>query len=143
MASAAVGKTPANQIAAQPDATVRNKQLNDGLAALSEYFAPAQAQHEAIGLRNTVNDEAGGTERNLTSGVSKVTFSRVGVSGDKATVEAAVSVYGKTQVKMSNGDWNTVDPPGVMDYTATLVKSSAGQWVVSSMVGDFAPGEGP
>ena len=28
-------------------------------------------------------------------------------------------------------------------YTATLVKDSAGHWLVSSMTGDFAANEGP
>lgn len=37
----------------------------------------------------------------------------------------------------------TANPVNVMDYTATLVKNSAGRWVVGSPRGDFVPNEGP
>ncbi len=42
-----------------------------------------------------------------------------------------------------NGKWLTANPVNVMDYTATLEQNQTGQWLVSSLVGDFVPGEGP
>ena len=133
----------AGQIAPPAAPQVRQQQLAGGLAALAAHFTPAQAQHEAIGLRNAVSYEADPAFRNLGAGASKVVFTQVAVAGSRATVQAQVTVWARFQQRRPNGSWTTASPVNVMTYTATLVKNAAGQWVVSSLSGDFAPGEGP
>ncbi|MGH3627416.1 MAG: hypothetical protein ACRDRL_08270 [Sciscionella sp.] len=122
---------------------VRQAQLQDGKASLAKYFTPAQAKHEALGLTNAVNAEADPKFRNLGSGVSKVVYDQVAVSGDTATLRAEVTAWAKFQQQQSNGAWTTDNPVAVMIYSVTMVRNASGQWQVSSMVGDFAPGEGP
>jgi len=135
----------ADRPAGMPDAAQRRRQLADGLAVLSRCFTPAQARHEAVALRNVVAEEAEPTFRNLGRGVSAVDFRRVSVSGSRATVRADVTAWSKAQDQQRpGGGWNTSDPVNVMDYTATLVRDPAsGRWLVSSLKGDFVPGEGP
>jgi hypothetical protein len=131
------------RVAPQVASSVRAQQLTDGTATLAEHFTPDQARHEAVALRNSVSSEADPKFRNLGSGASKVTFTQVGVAGATATVQAQVTIWAKFQQQRPDGTWVTANPVNVMDYTATLVKNSNGQWIVSSLLGDFAPGEGP
>ncbi|WP_042406224.1 hypothetical protein [Streptacidiphilus carbonis] len=131
------------QVAPQVGSSVRARQLTDGAAVLAQHFTPDQAKHEAVALHNAVSNEADPKFRNLGSGTSKVTFTQVGVAGATATVQAQVTVWAKFQQQQPDGKWTTANPANVMDYTATLVKNSAGHWIVSSLRGDFAPGEGP
>jgi len=140
MANAAVR---AGHVAPMTPAAVRNTQLLAGKAVLAKYFSPAQARHEDIGVTNAVKAEADPRFRNLGSGVSKVVFSTVAVSGDTATLRAEVTAWAKFQQRQPTGSWATANPVNVMIYTVTMVRNSAGQWLVNSMVGDFAPGEGP
>ena len=133
----------AGKLAPAPDAATRQQQLSSGLSVLAKYFTPAQAQHEAIGLRTAVGNEAGPGFRNIGSGASNVAFTQVAVAGTTATVQAAVTTWAKFQQQQADGTWVTASPVNVMDYTATLVQNAQGQWVVSSLKGDFAPGEGP
>lgn len=122
---------------------VRNAQLRDGKAALSRYFTPAQARHEQTGLTNAVDAEADPEFRNLGSGVSKVIFDSVAVSGDTATLRAEVTSWAKFQQQQDNGGWATASPVNVMRYNVTMIRNGSGRWLVSSMTGDFAPGSGP
>lgn len=131
----------AGRPAAMVSDAVRSRQLSDGLAVLGKHFTAAQARHEAAGLRNAIAGEADPSFRNLGSGASKVTFTRVGVSGPTATIQAEVTLWAKFQQRI-NGRWVTENPVNVMDYTATLVRNASGQWLVSSLTGDFA-NEGP
>lgn len=133
----------AGHIAAAADAGTRQQQLSNGLSTLAKYFTPGQAKHEAVGLQNAVNNEASAGFRNIGAGTSKIEFTQVAVSGDTATVQAAVTTWAKFQQQQPDGKWVTAGPVNVMDYTATLVQSASGQWVISSLQGDFAPGEGP
>ena len=101
-ASTAYGKSATvalavGQVAPEATSAVRQQQLQDGLTQLAKYFTPAQAQHEAIGLRNAVNAEADPSFRNLGSGASKVEYVQVAVAGDTATVEANVTAWAKFQ----------------------------------------------
>jgi hypothetical protein len=137
-----VSSLAAGQAAPAIGPSVRRQQLSAGSATLAEHFTPAQAGHEAVGLRNAVAAEADPKFRNLGSGASKVAFTRVAVSGPTATVQAKVTLWAKFQQQL-DGKWVTANPVNVMDYTATLVKDSAGHWLVSSMTGDFAANEGP
>jgi hypothetical protein len=101
------------------------------------------AQHEQVGLTNAVNAEADPKFRNVGSGVSKVKFDSVAVSGNTATLRAEVTTWAKFQQQQNDGKWATANPVNVMIYNVTMTRNSSGQWLVSSMVGDFAPGEGP
>ncbi|MGW2891651.1 hypothetical protein ACWDDN_41400 [Streptomyces griseoruber] len=143
--ASAVGDTSklaAGEPAPMVAATARKKQLSDGVSLLGRYFTPTQAKKEENGLHNAVTAEADPGFRNLGSGASKVVFTRVGVSGATATVQAEVTIWAKFQQKV-NGSWATAHPVNVMNYTATLIRNSEGKWLVSSMTGDFAPGEAP
>ena len=122
---------------------VRNRHCCAGKAALTRYFTPAQARHEDIGLTNAVSAEADPRFRNLGSGVSKVVFDQVAVSGNTATLRVEITAWAKFQQRQPTGTWATASPVNVMIYTVTMIRSSSGQWLVSSMVGDFAPGKGP
>lgn len=127
-----------------PPATtaVRKAQLQNGEAALARYFVPAVASREEQGLINAVNAEANPNFRNIGSGVKNVKFDSVAVSGSTATLTADVTTWAKFQ-QQDNGSWVTSDPVNVMIYNMTMTRNSSGQWIVSSMVGDFAPGQGP
>jgi hypothetical protein len=134
----------AGKVAPPATSAIRSAQLADGKAALAKYFTPVQDQHEEIGLTNAVNAEASPTFRNLGSGVSKVKYDQVAVSGKTATLTVEVTIWSKTQVEQrANGPWMTADPVNVMDYNVAMVREPSGRWMVSSMAGDFAPGEGP
>jgi len=133
----------AGRVAPAASAAVRNTQLQDGKSALAKYFAPAQAKHEEIGLINAVKAEADPKFRNLGSGVKNVKFDSVAVSGNTAILSAEVTAWAKFQQQGNNGNWATANPVNVMIYNVTMIRNSSGQWIVSSMVGDFAPGEGP
>ncbi|MEU5613950.1 hypothetical protein AB0H03_35480 [Streptomyces sparsogenes] len=137
-----VSNLAAGQAAPKISASVRRQQLSAGLDSLAKHFTPAQAEHEAVGLRNAVAEEANPAFRNLGSGASKITFTRVGVSGSTATVQAQVTIWAKFQQQL-DGKWVTASPVNVMNYTATLAKDDSGRWLVSSLAGDFAPNEGP
>lgn len=128
-----------------PPATtgVRKAQLQDGEAALARYFAPALADREQLGLISAVNAEADPKFRNLGSGVSKVVFDSAAVSGDTATLHTEVTVWSKFQQQQADGSWATSDPVNVMIYNVTMTRDSSSQWIVTSMVGDFAPGHAP
>lgn len=132
------GKTAPTMSAAD-----RDTQSQNGKAALAKYFSPGQAKHEEVGLTNAVNAEADPKFRNLGSGVKNLKFDNVAVSGNTATLTAEVTTWAKFQQQQPNGDWATASPVNVMTYTATMTLNSSGQWIVSSMTGDFAPGEGP
>jgi hypothetical protein len=122
---------------------VRQAQQQDGMRVLVKYFSAAQARHEEIGLRNAVRAEADPKFRNIGAGVSKIKFDEVAVSGNTATLVAEVTIWSKFQQKQANGSWTTSDPVNVMVYHVTAERVASGQWMVSSMVGDFAPGQAP
>ncbi|MET7902516.1 hypothetical protein ABZS86_13940 [Streptomyces sp. NPDC005355] len=137
-----VSTLKAGQAAPMAGSSVRRRQLSDKLSTLAKHFTPQQAKHEAVGLRNAVAGEADPTFRNLGSGASKVDFTRVGVSGSTATVQAKVTLWAKFQQQI-DGKWVTANPVNVMNYTATLVRNAEGDWLVDSLTGNFAPNEGP
>jgi hypothetical protein len=122
---------------------VRQAQQQDGERALAKYFGPAQAKHEEIGLRNAVQAETDPKFINLGAGVSKIKFDEVAVSDNTATLTAEVTIWSKFQQEQANGSWSTSDPVNVMDYDVTMQLAASGQWIVGSMVGDFAPGQAP
>ena len=140
---AATAAVAAGRIAPAATADERQAQLNSGISALSRYFTPAQAAQEEIGLRNAVALEATPTYRNLGLGATTVTFLSTSVTGTSATVEAHVAIWAKFQIQQPGGHWVTANPVNTMDYTATLVRDASGQWRISSLRGDFVPGEGP
>lgn len=137
---AAVG---AKGLAPAADTAVRQAQQQDGKRVLARYFAPAQAKHEEVGLNNAVQAEANPKFRNIGAGVSNVKYDEVAVSGNTATLIAEVTIWSKFQQLQSDGSWTTSDPVNVMIYHVTMERGTNGQWVVSSMVGDFAPGQAP
>jgi hypothetical protein len=140
---AAAAALAAGRIAPAASAAERQSQLDAGISTLSRYFTPAQAAHEEIGLRNAVALEGTPGFRNLGSGASTVTFLSASVTGTQATIEAHVTAWAKFQTQSSGGQWMTSSPVNTMDYTATLVRDASGQWRISSLRGDFVPGEGP
>lgn len=120
---------------------VRNAQLRAGKAALARYFAPALARREERGLINAVNAEADPGFRNLGSGVSKITFDDVSVSGNTAALHANVTAWSKFQ-QLNNGTWMTADPVNVMSYNVTMTKYPSRGWVVTTMIGNNGPVQG-
>lgn len=133
----------AGQKAVAPSASAVAQQEAVGQADISKYFSGAAAQLVSDDLKIAISNEASGTFHVLGSGVSKVDFTNVAVSGTHATVTAAVTEWLRSQAQQQNGTWIECAPSGVMNYTAQLVEDSAGDWKVSSFVGDFAPGYAP
>lgn len=123
--------------------TVRQAQQQDGKRVLAKYFGSSQVKHEEIGLNNAVQAEADPKFRNIGAGVSNVKFDEVAISGNTATLTAEVTIWSKFQQVQANGSWTTADPVNVMVYHVTMERGTAGQWVVNSMTGDFAPGQAP
>lgn len=130
------------KVAPSASSAVRQSQKSDGELAIGKYFAPGQAKHEEIGMNNAIQAESDPKFRNLGAGVSGVKFDNVAVSGNTATLTAEVRIWSKFQQQQADGSWTTSEPTNVMVYNVTMTRES-GKWVVDSMVGDFAPGEGP
>lgn len=141
--NAATAAANSGHAASMAPASVRAAQAQSGKAAMEKYFSPEQAKHEETGLANAVKAESDPKFRNLGSGVKQVKFDSVTVSGSTATLRAEVTAWAKFQQQQSNGDWKTASPVNVMIYNVKMAKNASGQWIVSSMEGDFAPGEGP
>jgi hypothetical protein len=141
--TAAATAMAAGQPAPMATDAQRDDQLRAGLASLAQHFTPAQADHEAIGLRNAVAFEADPKVRNVGTGVSDVKYLSVSIQSDTATLEAHVTTWAKTQLLQPDGKWLSANPVNVVDYRATLVRGSSGQWQVSDLHGDFVPGQGP
>jgi uncharacterized Fe-S cluster protein YjdI len=81
---------------------------------------------------------------NLGSGVSQVRYLHVAVAGARATVEADVTVWAKSEARQTSaGPWLMTDPASVVDDKAILARSPSGSWQVTSLTGDFVPGSGP
>ena len=133
----------AGRLAPAASGAVRQAQLQDGARVLEKYFAPAQARHEEIGLHNAVLAEVDPKFRNLGAGDSKIKFDEVAVSGNTATLIAEATIWSKFQQEQANGSWSNSDPVNVMVYHVTTQRAASGQWIVTSMVGDFAPGQAP
>lgn len=133
----------AGRLAPAASTAVRQAQLQDGERALTKYFTTAQAKHEEIGLHNAIRAESDPKFRNIGAGVSNIKFDEVAVSGNTATLTVEVTIWSKFQQEQANGSWTTSDPVNVMVYHVTTKRAASGQWMVSSMVGDFAPGQAP
>lgn len=130
------------KVAPAASSAVRQSQKSDGELAIGKYFTPGQAKHEEIGMNNAIQAESDPKFRNLGAGVSSVKYDNVAVSGNTATLTADVTIWSKFQQQQADGSWTTSDPTNVMVYSVTMSRES-GKWLVDSMVGDFAPGEGP
>jgi hypothetical protein len=118
--------------------------LASGQAAIARYFGPPQASVELGSLNDAMAVDSDPNIINLGSGVSKVQFLHVSVAGSKATVEADVTVWAKSEARqVPTGPWLFSDPVNVVDDTASLALSPSGTWQVTSLSGSFVPGYGP
>jgi hypothetical protein len=133
----------AGQQASPPPASAVAQQQTAGQADIAKYFSGAAAQLQANSLNAAINNETKPTLHVLGCGVSKVVFKKVALSDSQATVKADVTSWARYQNRHSDGTWTESQPTNVTNYTAHLVEDSAGNWTVSSLVSDFAPGSAP
>jgi len=119
------------------------EQKATGQASLARYFSGAAARQVAQGLTSAIESEADGVGHVTGAGVSKVVFDSVSVSGSQATAKAAVTTWSSAQQQNPDGTWVGAHPSNVMDYTARMATDGAGNWRITSRVGEFAPGSEP
>lgn len=125
-------------------AAERSQLLASGTAAIARYFSSALASVEQVHLSDGMALDSDPTIVNLGSGVSKVTYLHVAVAGARATVEADVTVWAKSEARQTSaGPWLMTDPVNVVDDKAILARSPSGTWQVTSLTGDFVAGSGP
>ncbi len=125
-------------------AAARTQLLTAGRRELARYFSPELVSREEVGLNHMLLMDASADQVNLGSGVTKVVFRSVAVAGRSASIEADVTVWAKSYTRQSNqGPWIYSDPVNTLAYVATMTRASDGSWQVSSLAGDFLPGEGP
>jgi hypothetical protein len=125
-------------------AAEQSQLLASGTAAIARYFSPPQASVEQVHLTDGMALDSNPTIINLGSGVSQVRYLHVAVAGARATVEADVTVWAKSEARQTSaGPWLMTDPASVVDDKASLARSPSGTWQVTSLTGDFVPGSGP
>ena len=101
--------------------------LAAGMSAIARYFGSAQAAAEQANLTDGMALDSNPNIINLGSGVSRVEFRHVAVAGARATVEADVTVWAKSEARQtSSGPWLMTDPVGIVDDKATLTLSASG-----------------
>jgi hypothetical protein len=116
-------------------ASMRSDLLAAGKAAIARYFAPPQAAAERQELARALAQDANPNVINLGSGVAKVTFGTVAVTGSSAVVSARVTIWAKALARQPpSGPWQASAPVWVVAYTATLHLGPSGQWQVTRLV---------
>ncbi|MGH3300498.1 MAG: hypothetical protein ACRDOK_02250 [Streptosporangiaceae bacterium] len=117
--------------------------LAAGTAAIARYFSSAQASAEQTHLNDGLALDSDPNIINLGSGVSQVRFLHVTVTGARATVEADVTVWAKSEARQATaGPWLMTDPVNIVDDKASLALRRSGTWQVTSLPGSFVPGYG-
>jgi hypothetical protein len=115
-------------------ASMHSDLLAAGKAAIARYFAPPQAATEQRALARALAQDANPNVINLGSGVAKVTFGMVRVTGSSAVVSARVTIWAKALARQPrSGPWQTTAPVRVVAYTATLQLSKSGLWQVTTL----------
>jgi hypothetical protein len=118
--------------------------LASGTAAIARYFSSAQTSVEQTHLNDGLALDSNPNIVNLGSGVSLVKFLHVAITGARATVEANVTVWARSEARQaSSGPWLMTDPVNIVDDKATLARSPSGTWQVTSLTGEPVPGYGP
>jgi hypothetical protein len=103
-----------------------------GRAAIREYFGPPQEATERTALATAMALDSGSRVINLSSGVEKVSFGSVTVSGAVATVTARVTTWRRSVAREPLGaSWRTQALVRVLEYTATLRHRMGGSWQVT------------
>jgi hypothetical protein len=105
-----------------------------GRAAISKYFGPPQEAAERTALVTAMALDSNSRVINLGSGVEKVSFGSVIVSGSVATVTARVTMWHRSVILEPIGDtWRTQALAHVLQYTATLRHNTGGSWQVTAL----------
>jgi hypothetical protein len=116
--------------------SMRSDLLAAGNAAIARYFAPPQAATEQQALARALAQDADPNVINLGSGVAKVTFGLVRVTGSSAVVSARVTIWAKAVARQPrSGPWQATGPVRAVAYTATLHLGHSGQWQVTMLTG--------
>jgi hypothetical protein len=115
---------------------MRSDLLAAGNAAIARYFAPPQAATEQQALARALAQDANPNVINLGSGVARVTFAMVRVTGSSAVVSARVTIWTKAVARQPrSGPWQATAPVRAVAYTATLQLGQSGQWQVTKLAG--------
>lgn len=127
--------------------------LSSQHSALGRYFTPDQLPNAERFVKGTLAADGDPNFVDLGNGVSKISLVSVSVDGSTATVEADVTVWAKSRVRTAvkgqardtapQGPWLTYNPVNTMRYSAKLTRNASGTWLISSLVGDFLPGQAP
>ena len=115
-----------------------------GEAAIARYFASPQSTAEVAVLTKAMTLDANPNLINLGSGISKVDFRAVSVTGSQATVVADVTAWAKSAARRDPlARWVLASPVSQVRYTATLRLSPDGTWRIASLTSSPAPSAGP
>jgi hypothetical protein len=141
----ALSAVRAHKMASVVGAATRQQLQASSQHAISQDFSSAQAEIERADLNDALTRlDNNPNIVNLGSGVTAIKFLNIAVAGLRATVEAQVTCWAKSEVRQSaHGPWLLAAPVNVVDFTATLALNAHGAWHVTSVTGSFVPGEGP
>ena len=83
--------------------------------------------------------------RDLGAGVFGITYRSVAFdpSGSTAKIDARVSVWAAGADRQPDGTWAEYHPEGDLNVHAEMAKYASGDWKMTSMSWDFAPGSEP
>ena len=125
-------------------AAEQSQLMASGMAAIARYFGSAQALLEQVHLTEEMALDSNPNIINLGSGVSHVNYLHEAVMGARATVEADVTIWAKSEARQTTaGPWLMTDPVNVVDDRATLTLSPSGPWQVMWLTEQDVPGSGP
>jgi hypothetical protein len=110
-----------------------------GKAAIVRYFGPPQAAAERKALASAMAFDVNPRIINLGSGVTRISFGKVGLEGAAATVSAEVTAWRRAEARQPlTGIWLTDASVRVTRYTATLSRSLGGSWQVTTLTATAA-----
>ncbi len=85
---------------------------------------------------------AGGSNVTIDAGIRSLTWTRVQIHGDSATVSGAGDVWASYAQWRSSG-YVPASPHNLVDFQVTLQHTADGAWKVSDLQWRFAPGSEP
>jgi hypothetical protein len=138
-------RSPAVQPGFAPYFAAFDRKVSDGNVAIQDAFTADAARKEGTGLNQAVKTEKAAQDhfRAVDSGVGQAKFDIIDSSTIPAVAEGTVETWSKMQFKNPDGSWFNSEPHNTIHFRMTLVKDSAGKWLVQSFDWDFPAGSGP
>lgn len=115
----------------------------NGITELQRYFSPSLAQQGSSRLAKAKAALADPNFRVLGAGVSDVSYDKVELHGNTATVAAHVTEWSR-MAQLQGTKAVVVQPSNVLIVNSTLARvDAASPWIITSFDWKFAPGNAP